>query len=61
VWWGGLDPEIRQLRITRAMKVSINEYAQDVKRAHVPVSKPCLLERGERCKVEYTWIQKCQG
>ncbi len=43
------------------MRVSINEYAQHVKRAHVPVPEPYLLVRGGRCKVAYPWIKTCQG
>ncbi len=43
------------------MRVCNNEYAQHVKRAHVPVPEPYLLVRGGRCKVEYPWIQTCQG
>ncbi len=43
------------------MRVCNNEYAEHVKRAHVPVPEPYLLVRGGRCKVEYPWIQTCQG
>jgi hypothetical protein len=36
VWRWGLDPEIRQLQVTTAIKGCINEYAQHVNRAQGP-------------------------